>query len=246
RPIGDALNGPAIERGERHGNEKDNQQRQWHGGYPERDEDEKGDQREERTDHENIAVGEIDHADDPVDHRVANGDQAIDRTERYAVDELLDEIFHASAAFRIPRNFLTGAFTADNARGGCGSMRQVLGVTYVLFRSYNSLTVSVVTGFRRFSFCRALITLRRGGAFPNKHRRISQCRTSKTTRNVTSSSKDRSRAAARAVKAASTAARTSPARAASKAAPDANATSLVAVARLNGGPLLFCAKLLSA
>jgi hypothetical protein len=47
---------------------------------------------------------------------------------------------------------------------------------------------------------------------------------------------------ARAVKAASTAARTSPARVASRAALHANAISLVAAARLNGGPLLFCAK----
>jgi hypothetical protein len=49
---------------------------------------------------------------------------------------------------------------------------------------------------------------------------------------------------ARAVKAASTAARTSPDRAGSKVALDANATRLFAMARLNGGPLLFCAKLL--
>ena len=48
------------------------------------------------ADHEDVAVGEIDHADDAVDHRVADGDQAVDRTERDAVDELLDEVFHAS------------------------------------------------------------------------------------------------------------------------------------------------------
>src|SRR5947209_18778447 len=41
-------------------------------------------------------MGEIDHADDAVDHRVADGDQAVDRAERYSDDELLDEIFHAS------------------------------------------------------------------------------------------------------------------------------------------------------
>ena len=47
-------------------------------------------------------MGEIDHADDAVDHRVADGDQAVDRAEREAVDELLEEIFHASAALRFP------------------------------------------------------------------------------------------------------------------------------------------------
>ena len=41
-------------------------------------------------------MGEVDHADDAVDHRVADGDQPVDRAERDAVDELLEEIFHAS------------------------------------------------------------------------------------------------------------------------------------------------------
>ncbi len=43
-------------------------------------------------------MGEVHHADDAEHHRVADGDQAVDRAERDAVDELLDEDFHASAA----------------------------------------------------------------------------------------------------------------------------------------------------
>ena len=81
-----------------------------------------------RAHHVDVAVGEIDHADDAVDHRVADRDQPVDRAERDAVDELLDEIFHApdlppvSAAARPPnpprlRPFalLAGARTPDNA-----------------------------------------------------------------------------------------------------------------------------------
>ena len=65
--------------------------------------DEKGDQGDEGRHHEYIAMGEVHHADDAEHHRIADGDQAVDRTERDAVDELLDEVFHASAAaFRIP------------------------------------------------------------------------------------------------------------------------------------------------
>src|SRR5688572_8262573 len=73
-------------------------------------------------------MGEVDHADDAVDHRVADRDQPVDRAERDAVDELLDEIFHApdllpvSAAARTPnpprlRPFalLAGGRTSDNA-----------------------------------------------------------------------------------------------------------------------------------
>src|SRR3982074_2349583 len=40
-------------------------------------------------------MSKIDHADDAVDHGVADGDQAIDRAEYNSVDELLGEIVHA-------------------------------------------------------------------------------------------------------------------------------------------------------
>jgi hypothetical protein len=96
RPVGDALDGPSIERGERHGDDEHDEQRQRHRGYADGDQHQEGNQRDERPDHEDVAVGEVDHADDAVDHRVADGDQAVDRTERDAVDELLDEVFHAS------------------------------------------------------------------------------------------------------------------------------------------------------
>ena len=43
-------------------------------------------------------VGEIDHAYDAVDHRVADGDQAIDASQRQAVDELLGEILQTVPA----------------------------------------------------------------------------------------------------------------------------------------------------
>jgi hypothetical protein len=41
-------------------------------------ENEKGGQRDERADHEDVAMGEVDHPDDPVDHRVTDRDQPID------------------------------------------------------------------------------------------------------------------------------------------------------------------------
>ena len=46
--------------------------------------------RHEGADHEDVAVGEVDQLDDPVDHRVAEGDQRVDRAERQDVVELLD------------------------------------------------------------------------------------------------------------------------------------------------------------
>ena len=39
-------------------------------------------------------MGEIDHTDDAVDHRVPDGDQPVDRSKRQPVDQLLQEIRH--------------------------------------------------------------------------------------------------------------------------------------------------------
>ena len=61
-------------------------------GQPDAKNDEEG---RDRAHHEHVAMGEIDHADDAVDHRVADGDQAVDRPEGDAVDELLEKILHA-------------------------------------------------------------------------------------------------------------------------------------------------------
>ena len=50
------------------------------------------DQRDEGRQHEHVAMGEVHHADDAEHHRVADGDEAVDRAQREAVDELLDEV----------------------------------------------------------------------------------------------------------------------------------------------------------
>jgi hypothetical protein len=46
-------------------------------------------QADERSDHEHVAVGEVDQLDDPVDHRIAEGDEGIDRAEHERVADLL-------------------------------------------------------------------------------------------------------------------------------------------------------------
>src|SRR3546814_6207559 len=55
-------------------------------------------------------MGEIDHADDAVDHRVADCDQPVDSPQRQPVDKLLEEIFHV-------REPLDGPPAALSARG---------------------------------------------------------------------------------------------------------------------------------
>ena len=48
-------------------------------------------QGDEGARHVNLAVGEIDHANNAVHHRVANGDQGVDAAESQTVNDLLAE-----------------------------------------------------------------------------------------------------------------------------------------------------------
>ena len=50
--------------------------------------------------HEDLAVGEVDELDDPVDHRVAEGDEAVGGAQHRAVDQLLEELPHGASRFR--------------------------------------------------------------------------------------------------------------------------------------------------
>ena len=52
-----------------------------------------------RSEHENIAVRKIDEPQNAVNHRVADGDQREDGTEREAVDELLEEFRHGATVW---------------------------------------------------------------------------------------------------------------------------------------------------
>ena len=52
--------------------------------------------------HVDITVSEVDELDDAVDHRIAERDQRVDAAERYAIDELLQDLmqdFHRIAPF---------------------------------------------------------------------------------------------------------------------------------------------------
>src|SRR5215218_7252582 len=56
-------------------------------------------------------MGEIDHADNAIDHGVADGDQAVDRAEYEAVDQLLGEIIHALPYLEMTRRWPPAALT---------------------------------------------------------------------------------------------------------------------------------------
>src|SRR4029079_2032989 len=52
----------------------------------------------ESADHINVAVREVDQPQDAIDHRVAQGDQRVDRADRQAVNQLLNECVHLIVA----------------------------------------------------------------------------------------------------------------------------------------------------
>ena len=94
RAVGHALQRPAVHRGERHRQDEHQQQHQGHERHPRQAEQQEGDDGDERPQHVDLAVGEVDHADDAVHHRVADGDEAVDRPQGQAVDQLLGKVGH--------------------------------------------------------------------------------------------------------------------------------------------------------
>ena len=130
RPVSDAFYRPAVQCGDRHRDQKHDQQDDRHDGQAERHQHQEADQRDKTADHENVAVGEIDHADDAIDHGVADGDQAIDRAKHEAVDQLLGEIIHALPLVDAKRRGPPAAFDRRiqpfSNSGGRGRQQQVL------------------------------------------------------------------------------------------------------------------------
>ncbi len=79
--IGHPFDDPAIHRRDDDGEDQCAKHQQWEGFNTEVCQQSQTDRREVSRDHVNLAVGEVDHADDAIDHCVADGDQAIDRPE---------------------------------------------------------------------------------------------------------------------------------------------------------------------
>ena len=95
RAVGDPLDRPVPQARHQHRRNQHHQQRQRHGNAcEERCENEEDDQGREGAEHENVTMGKIDHADDAVDHRVADCDKAVDGSKSQPVGELLDEVLH--------------------------------------------------------------------------------------------------------------------------------------------------------
>ncbi|MNR03293.1 hypothetical protein D3C85_1191790 [compost metagenome] len=89
--VGDTLDDPAIHRRDDDGEDQRAEHQQWERFDTEVRQQSQTDCRQVSRNHVNLAVGEVDHADDAVDHCVADGDQAIDRPEGQAIDQLLQE-----------------------------------------------------------------------------------------------------------------------------------------------------------
>src|SRR6267378_8169835 len=81
-------------------------------------------------------MSKIDHADDPVHHGVADGDQAIDRAEHNAVDQLLGEIIHTLPLFE---HFPAWHFLTVGTRCGNSARCGLKGLYIASFKSRGSV-----------------------------------------------------------------------------------------------------------
>jgi hypothetical protein len=91
RPVGHALNAPAVGAGNHNRADKpggDQQPAAVDAHHHQRGDDHKGDI---AADHVDLAVGEVDHADNAVHHRIADGDQRVGASQRDAVKHLLQK-----------------------------------------------------------------------------------------------------------------------------------------------------------
>jgi hypothetical protein len=97
RTISNALDRPVPQTRHQHRNEEHNQEQNCNRKAREHgSEDEKDNKAGKTAKHEDIAMGEIDHADNAVNHRIANSHKAIDGSKSQPINELLDKIFHMS------------------------------------------------------------------------------------------------------------------------------------------------------
>src|SRR4029453_7798764 len=92
-------------------------------------------------------MGEIDHAYDAIDQGVADGDQAVDRAEHQAVDQLLGEIIHVlpfvgrgrGENSRQPMTTRRVVFLAARTGGGNGTGCGLNGLYRASFRGWFQL-----------------------------------------------------------------------------------------------------------
>ena len=96
RAVGDALDGHVDGAADQHRHDEDGEERQDDPGGPGlariEAEDRKQEDRDETAKCEQVAVSEVDELDDPVDHRVAEGDQRVDGPVGHAERQDLQEV----------------------------------------------------------------------------------------------------------------------------------------------------------
>ena len=93
RLVGDLLDGEAVGGGVENGHDGGQDQDRYP-RHPVHGEDGGDDERGEGSDHVDLAVGEIDQLDDPVNHRIAQRDQGVDAAPRESSDRQFQKIIH--------------------------------------------------------------------------------------------------------------------------------------------------------
>ena len=92
RSVGHPFNGIAVGGGDDDRGDQRQQQHDRQRADPQGQQTDDGDERGIGTDHVHLAVGEVDHADNAIHHRVADGDQRVGRADGQSVDQLLKYI----------------------------------------------------------------------------------------------------------------------------------------------------------
>ncbi|MND78935.1 hypothetical protein D3C80_706560 [compost metagenome] len=112
--VGDPFDAVAVGTGYNDGCEKSGGHQQRHAVESQHGQPGDGDERHVGANHVHLAVGEVDHSNDAVDHRIADGDQGIRAANGQAINQLLEEVIdvrHYSAPKNLIRISLVESFS---------------------------------------------------------------------------------------------------------------------------------------
>ena len=93
-PVGNAFDAPSIEACDDYCNQQDNHQGNNDVRNTHKAEYNETDSGDKSANHIDLTMRKIDHADDPINHGVANGDEPIHGAKGQAINQLLKKIFH--------------------------------------------------------------------------------------------------------------------------------------------------------
>jgi len=116
--VGNPFDAVAVGAGNHNAGEKRGSQQKWHAVQTHHGQAGDGDKRNIGTNHVHLAVGEVDHSNNAVNHRIADGDQGISAANVEAVNQHLEEVIDVRH-YKAPKNLRRISLVESFSGLGC-------------------------------------------------------------------------------------------------------------------------------